>query len=32
MRLLPMLWGALALLIASNTAMADEEHNARRLL
>ncbi|MCW2271811.1 hypothetical protein M2153_004538 [Pseudomonas sp. JUb96] len=32
MRVLPMLWGALALLIASNTVMADEEHNARRLL
>ncbi|MCY1419007.1 Single Cache domain 2 [compost metagenome] len=32
MRLLPMLWGACALLIVSNTVMADEEHNARRLL
>lgn len=32
MRLLPMLWGACALLIVSTTVMADEEHDARRLL
>lgn len=32
MRLIPMLWGACALLIVSTTVMADEEHDARRLL